>query len=270
MTEQPESHPSILPRVAAASLALLLFGACGSKVSTTPADSEDAPAPCCEVPDAHASDVAHEGSPTKGILADDDEEDDDSELDRLAGAFGIDDGPAQVDDGTGLRVHCLLPEFELVGDDGEPFTRADMLGQVWVVDFIFTRCSGPCPEMSSHFAQFAREGLAARLLSITVDPGYDEPAVLASYRNLYGTDAKDWRLLTGSSASIQSLAERGFMLPVNADEVPVAGMPPMFHSGRFALVDAEGRVRGYYNYNDKAALRALKDDAAKLSALIPQ
>ncbi|MCB9896827.1 MAG: SCO family protein [Planctomycetes bacterium] len=274
------------PALVAGALALAaLLAGCTSKAEPSEARADDAAAPaaCCELPEEHLDDAAsgtiladgeHGAAAQKAASRDDDDEadedDDDAEVARLAAFFGADEGPAQVDDGTGLPVHGLLPDFELVDDDGKAFTRADMRGQVWVVDFIFTRCSGPCPEMSSIFAQLAREGLAAKLLSITVDPGYDEPGVLAGYRKRYGTGKEQWRLLTGTSDGIQSLADSGFKLPVNARGTEVAGMPPMFHSGRFALVDAEGRVRGYYAYNDQAKLRELKDDAQKLAALAAQ
>lgn len=187
-------------------------------------------------------------------------------LDELMG--GGADAPARVDDGTGLPNHGALPEFSLVSDAGVDFDLASMRGDVWVVDFIFTRCAGPCPQMSSTFADLVRDELPARLLSVTVDPGFDSPKVLSDYRTDWEVEADRWTLLTGSREGVRELAENGFKLPVNtsADET-VDGMGPLFHSGKFALVDAEGRVRGYYDYRDALELEKLARDAAALKAV---
>ena len=73
-------------------------------------------------------------------------------------------------DDTGLPDHGQLPEFTLVGDDGKPFTRKELTGDVWVVDFIFTRCGVTCGKMSDVYAALLEEQLGARFLSVTVDP----------------------------------------------------------------------------------------------------
>lgn len=173
--------------------------------------------------------------------------------------------PEPIEDGTGLPNHGELPEFALINDAAQPFGKDDLLGSTWVVDFIFTHCAGPCPIMSQLFAGLIEEELPARFLSITVDPQRDSPQVLTEYRRQHGGSAEDWRLLTGGHEAIQRLAEDGFRLPVNAGVEAVTGMPPMFHSGKFALVDALGRVRGYYNYNDRLALDQLREDIALLA-----
>jgi len=180
----------------------------------------------------------------------------------------LSEGPVSVDDGTGLPNHGDLPDFSLISEAGRPFDRADLLGSAWVVDFIFTHCSGPCPVMSQIFAGLQKEELPTRFLSITVDPRRDSPRLLAEYRDRHGGSAEAWVLLTGEHTEIQRLAEDGFRLPVNAGVEPVIGMPPMFHSGKFALVDSEGRVRGYYDYRDRLSLEQLRTDVHLLSSVI--
>ncbi len=174
------------------------------------------------------------------------------------------DGPS---DDTGLPDHGRLPEFSLVGDDGKPFTRKELLGDVWIVDFIFTRCGVTCGKMSDVYSALLDEGLATRFLSVTVDPRNDGPQALTAYRAKYGGTMETWRLLTGTPRDIQYLAEAGFRLPVNAGAEEVAGMPPLFHSGKFALVDKSARVRGYYDYRDELELERLRDDVALLAAV---
>lgn len=250
-------------------LSALVLGAIACTAEVDAAHEHDLEAtttpPCCEIPSAaEAMLAANDGAAAD---ADDEPEAGDADIDHLAEAFGVTEVPLG-DDGSGLPDHGPLPMFELMADDASTFTRDDLIGDLWVVDFIFTRCAGPCPAMSRIFADLQDEDLPARFLSVTVDPAYDSPQVLSQYRTAYGGESDDWRLLTGSHAGIQALADEGFRLPVNAGtETSVEGMPPMFHSGKFALVDRSGHVRGYYVYTDELALQQLRDDIETLAAL---
>src|SRR5262249_24304070 len=74
-----------------------------------------------------------------------------------------------------------IPSFDLVERSGRRVSRADLAGRPWVADFIFTRCSGTCPAISTRMAELRRklrdQGLSARLVSFSVDPTHDTPAV---------------------------------------------------------------------------------------------
>lgn len=190
---------------------------------------------------------------------------DDAGLVFLGGEGFFREGPQDADDGTGLPILTTLPEFELIAEDGKPFRNADMAGRVWVVDFIFTRCGSTCPAQSAVFRKLLEDELPAQFLSVTIDPERDGPAELTGYREKWGGGDEDWRLLTGAPEAIRHLGEGGFRLPVNvAGTESVAGMPPLFHSGKFALVDVAGRVRGYYDYSDKLSIKQLRADVEKL------
>ena len=188
---------------------------------------------------------------------------------------GRDSGGARVsmdgarDDGTGLADHGPVPEFALIAQDGLPFTRADMLGSVWVVDFIFTSCAGICIPMTRTLVDLQREPLPARFLSVSVDPVRDSPPVLTEFRRKWEGDERRWTLATGTAQAVEALGNDGFHLPVGAGVTPMEGAPSLFHSEKYALVDARGRVRGYYDSNDKLALDALRRDIAKLAAQAP-
>jgi protoheme IX farnesyltransferase len=175
---------------------------------------------------------------------------------------------APGDDGTGLPVISELPSFQLVSQDGTPFTReqlADGRGP-WVVDFIFTCCSNICVPMSQRLVELQKQGLPARFLSITVDPTRDAPSVLTAYREKYGGDPASWTLVTGPPEALEALGNQGFKLPVDTSGEPIDGVPQFTHSGRFALVDGQGRVRGTYPFNDAVALQQLRRDADALAA----
>jgi protoheme IX farnesyltransferase len=202
----------------------------------------------------------------EGGLEDDDTEDADDLLARLT-ALSAAAALPEIEDGTGLANFGELPAFALIDDRGSPFGKDALMGSPWVVDFIFTTCAGPCPVMSQKFMELEKQGLEADFLSITVDPRRDGPEELRAYRDRHGGSDENWRLLTGTHGDIQALAEVGFRLPVNAGEEPVAGMAPMFHSGKFALLDRSARVRGYYDYRDRLEMEQLLEDAAALAAV---
>jgi protein SCO1/2 len=165
-----------------------------------------------------------------------------------------------------LPVYWDVPAFRLLDQDGRPFSLADAAGHPWVAGFIFTRCAGVCPVMSGRMAAIQRrlpEG--ARLLSITVDPAHDTPDTLKSYAQRVGAGPR-WSFLTGPRDELHRLAVAGFKL--EAMEAP-PGAPaadgPFLHSGKLALVDAEGRIRGYYDSGDDAAMERLLADLARLA-----
>ena len=160
---------------------------------------------------------------------------------------------------TPLPVLTQLPDFSLVECHGQNLGLADLRGKVWIADFIFTRCPGPCPRMSSRMAALQRdlrreEGL--RLVSISVDPEFDTGEVLAKYAAQYQADAGRWFFLTGDKMAIHHLAKSGFLVG-GVDDVTL-------HTTRFVLVDGLGRVRGYYSSNDEEELRKLANDARAL------
>ena len=134
-----------------------------------------------------------------------------------------------------------IPPFRFTTQEGKPLTREGLLGKVWVADFIFTRCGGPCPLMTSRMAELAR-GLTkagdVRLVSVTVDPEHDTPAVLADYASRMTADPSRWIFLTGPKPDIDDFARKGMfqVLAYDAKGVPT-------HSTRFLVVDRQGRIR---------------------------
>lgn len=165
------------------------------------------------------------------------------------------------------EVLAVLPNFTMsaVGAKGEePFGRKDMLGRVWVADFIFTRCGGPCPLLSTRLSELSRV-LAAEvgLLSVCVDPEGDTPERLRAYARAYGADPRRWVFLRGSSADTYRLLYAGFRQPMSVD--PKA--PPesrVTHSTRFVLVDKMGGIRGFYDGLSDEDNAALARDAQRL------
>jgi cytochrome oxidase Cu insertion factor (SCO1/SenC/PrrC family) len=142
-------------------------------------------------------------------------------------------------------------DFALTERDGRTVRKADLLGKVWVASFVFTRCTGPCPQVTTTMARLqsdlAADGKDIQLVTFTVDPDHDPPAELARYAENFHADPLRWWFLTGSEADIYKLLREGFRVPVeqNAGEDRRPGNEVM-HSPRLVVVDRKGHVRGYY------------------------
>lgn len=160
------------------------------------------------------------------------------------------------DKGGHLLPVKAAPAFELTERSGRPLTSADLEGRVWVGNFIFTRCGGPCPMMSLRSQEFTRALPDALVVSFTSDPVYDTPEVLAAYADRYQADPKRWLFVTGPMAEMSRIAK----------EFKFGGIDqPDMHSTRFVLVDGRGQVRGYYDSNDPEHLARLRRDFKSLS-----
>jgi protein SCO1/2 len=159
---------------------------------------------------------------------------------------------------AGLPSYAVVPDFTLTDQTGAPFQGAAALkGHVWVADFIFTNCTGPCPRMSSqmHQVQTALPD-KVRLVSFTVDPARDTPEVLAAYAKHFEAQQGRWFFLTGPQEKLHHLGRDVFMLGnVNGD---------LEHSTRFVLIDEESRVRGFYLTSEEDAIPRLIADAKDL------
>ena len=157
----------------------------------------------------------------------------------------------------------MVPNFTLVNQEGQPFGSAQLTGRIWIADFIFTTCPGPCPMISSRMSELQKP-LAktdVHLISFSVDPEKDTPEVLRGYAEKLQAEPKRWDFLTGSRATIYSLSRDGFKLGVS-DGSEEAGVP--IHSTRVVLIDRRGTIRGYYDATAPDAVTKLLADTNHL------
>jgi protein SCO1/2 len=164
-----------------------------------------------------------------------------------------------------------VPEFALTNRDGRTVHRADLDGQPWVADFIFTRCPASCPMMSARMARLNRDlpsDLPVRLVSISVDPEHDTSQVLQRYAQSFQAPDR-WLFLTGTREDVRRLSIEGFKLGLDMAPGPGAGPEPILHSTRFVLVDGQGGIRGYYEAFDEESTAKLKGDLEALAASKP-
>lgn len=162
------------------------------------------------------------------------------------------------------------PAFHLVAQNGSPFSPADLAGKVWIADFIFTSCAGPCPTMTQSMAELQkrfRSQSDVRFVSFSVDPQHDTPAVLTEYASRFGADPARWTFLTGDEHAIYSLALEGFRVlarRATTQELQQAGTQQILHSPYFFLVDKAGRIRGTYDGTDSDRMSQLVADVNRV------
>ena len=154
-----------------------------------------------------------------------------------------------------LPVIGEIPSFHLVDQNDDMFTLQNMEGKVWLADFIFTTCAGPCPirtERMKTVQKDFKDYENMRFVSFTVNPDYDTPEILSDYADRNRIDTSTWSFVTGNYEDIQSLVGEGFKMG-DVEEI-------VFHSTQFALVDDKGIVRGYYSGIEPSEHKLLKRD----------
>ncbi len=140
-----------------------------------------------------------------------------------------------------------VSDFQLTNQFGQSISRNDLGGRVWVANIIFTRCAGPCLEMSRKMKAIQDAlpvGQPITLVSLTADPAFDTPAVLRAYADRFGGATTNWYFLTGEKKAVYDLAINGLKLAVQENgETPAEG-DQFIHSTRMVLVDGRSRLRG--------------------------
>ena len=150
-----------------------------------------------------------------------------------------------------LPILAEVADFSLTNQQGQVFTLANLRGQVWVADIIFTRCAGPCPRMTRQMKEL-QDALTvtskARLVTLTTDPVFDTPQVLRLYSERFGANPERWTFLTGSKDQIARLSTSSLKLTA-VEKTPAEQESPedlFIHSTIFVVVDKQGRLRGVF------------------------
>ena len=159
---------------------------------------------------------------------------------------------------TSLPAYATLSDFSLVDQNNDPINLKTFSGKIWIADFIFTRCAGPCPILSARMQRL--QGMLSHvpqvvLVSFSVDPEYDTPEVLARYAERFGIASDRWSFVTGGKTDLDRIS-REFKL--------TGSEHPVFHSLSFVLVDGQGQIRGYYDSSEAEAMQRLQSDARTL------
>lgn len=154
-----------------------------------------------------------------------------------------------------LDVLGRVPDFTLTNQFGQRLSLANLLGQVWVADVIFTRCPMSCERMTQRMHALENDvssRLPVKFVSITADPGFDSPEVLKAYAERHKVDESRWHFLTGIKRDVYALSVGGLKFAVVENENKTIPDDLFVHSTQFALVDKQGRIRGYFEGTEEA------------------
>jgi protein SCO1/2 len=171
-----------------------------------------------------------------------------------------------------LPVLAQIEPFSLIDEHGKSVKLDDLHGTIWVADFIFTGCQAACPMLTSKMRSLqsyltereralGRE-MPVRLVSFSVDPEVDTPDKLAAYSAKWGADERRWTFLTGPLAEVNRAVTRGMKIPFEKGGADTSAFDVM-HGEHFVIVDAKGRIRGYFE-TDPEGMGRLKDAVESL------
>jgi cytochrome oxidase Cu insertion factor (SCO1/SenC/PrrC family) len=128
-------------------------------------------------------------------------------------------------------------DVPLVDQTGAPFHLRDLLGRPAAIAFVATRCQDTCPIVNAVFSRLAQGSPRARLVTISLDPGYDTPFVMSNFARELQARAPAWRFVTGRAADVAGvLAAFGVVVAKGADGIPDA------HSDFIYVLDRHGRL----------------------------
>lgn len=158
-----------------------------------------------------------------------------------------------------------IADFSLTNQHNETVTGDDLSGRVYVVNFFFATCAGICRAMNRNMKRIQDAYSGAEdvaLLSHSVTPDEDTPAVLANYAREFECTRGQWHLLTGPKSEIYALGRQSYF--IEQDAAKTGSDDAFIHSENFVLVDGNGHIRGIYNGLNRVEVDQLIGDIARL------
>lgn len=143
---------------------------------------------------------------------------------------------------AGLRDEAEpAPGFALTDQNGDALALADLRGHAVLLDFIYTRCPGPCPILTgTHVEVYERLDASlrehVRFVSISLDPAHDTPAELRRYARARGADRPGWFFLTGPPETVEPVLAAYGVGASRRDDGEIDHLVATF------LIDAQGRI----------------------------
>ena len=170
-----------------------------------------------------------------------------------------------------LARYRTVPSFTFTERTGQPFDSASLRGKVWLANFFFTACPGPCLAMNGKMQEIQQElekdkGHRVEMVSFSIAPEMDTPPVLTKYAARFHAETGRWFFLTGDRDAIYHVAHDVFMLPVVKTD-PSTKAPDQgdyIHTTKIAVVDPQGVVRGYYDSTDLEVVQKVMTDVGNL------
>ena len=159
-----------------------------------------------------------------------------------------------------LPILGTVPDFTLIDQAGAAFHGSSLRDRVWIADFIYSNCPGPCPLMTERMHRIASRlasQASIRFVSFSVDPARDTPAALSAYARRFHASANKWTFLTGDPETLDMLDWNVFKL---------GHLSTAFdHSTRFILIDKGSRIRAYYGMGQEGMIDRIVEEAISLT-----
>jgi protein SCO1 len=158
-------------------------------------------------------------------------------------------GPV-ITDSDLLKERDVVPDHALIDQTRTARPIGSLRGHRVALTFIYTRCPLPdfCPLMDKQFKEVQQtlsrtpELADVRLVSATLDPEFDTPAVLAQHAKALGADTRSWYFVTGERDEVLAFAKRFGVITEPGD-----ASAPVVHNLRTAVIDPEGRLVKVYS-----------------------
>ena len=144
------------------------------------------------------------------------------------------------------RDHTIA-DFKFTNQNGKIITQDDYKGKIYVADFFFTTCGSICPKMTNNMVWLQNQiknNPKVLLLSHSVTPDIDSVPVLKKYALEKGVIDSKWNLVTGNKKDIYYIARQSYLAVKTGKP---SEMYDMVHTENFVLVDAQRRIRGFYD-----------------------
>ena len=157
-------------------------------------------------------------------------------------------------------LYHQIPDFEFINQDSVKITQKDFVGKIYVADFFFTTCPTICPKMKTQMLRIYnkfKDNPKVAILSHTIDPRHDTPAVLKEFSKNLGIQNSMWQMVTGDKAKIYEIGQKSYMVSATDDPTQPGGI---VHSGAFILVDKNRHIRGIYDGTEPERVDKLMAD----------
>jgi len=161
------------------------------------------------------------------------------------------------------KTHTIA-DYRLVNQLGKESSIKNWEGKIVVANFFFTHCPSVCPKMTNNLKKVQKANVGDKNLlfvSFSVDPERDSSEQLQKFARRFNIDESNWQLLTGSKKEIYRLARKSFQVIATDGD---GGENDFIHSDQLVLIDAQKRIRGYYEETEEKETDQLIKDIKKL------
>ena len=161
-------------------------------------------------------------------------------------------------------LYHTVSNFSFIGHDSSLVTQELFKNKIYIADFFFTTCKSICPKMSNNLMRVQnefRDDNNILILSHTVDPEHDTPSVLDEYAKKHNVIRGKWFFVTGDKKQLYDMARNSYFITAMDGD---GGPDDFIHSEQMALIDKEGRIRGFYDGTDYNEITRLIEEVKVL------